>query len=522
MDLGKIPARNEEEKGPVTEEVLEGEREILLTNLDVALRICCECLLYRSQYVEKKLADIFVEGDENKDGVLSYQEFMTIVSKVAPHFSDRRILRMYREALAMGDDADTISPFAFVQTCKKHGLVSLVDLREMKTGSLRALSKSDEQKKKEQQTKTVLEQMKANPVLFQSGFKSPTDRAQARRMSSFNSMSRKSSLANLNINALLTSVQAGSSNKLTGLSASSPGPQRKASSFGLGQSPNSMKGIIESASGSSNSGTALKLRRSSVASIPGEGGDGENSNGFKNRMDNMTKMLKERSSDGDFTSDKARSSQISIKASDSSLESLKVDTNIASVAEEIDDEIDSSDEESKQSDTHSNEKKTADFESDKNEILRALEDADNDNDSDDSTKSVPKQFSPSKFSTESYQSTYSFDKHVTAVQRTKQYKKNQSPMGSMSKSGAFGALSAMIGGPMNEGDESGSDDGSNASKLANTEGKLEEKEDTSSSPKQQSSSLKLQLNTGEDLKAMLMERKKQRLEKQMAQADKFL
>ena len=87
-----------------------------------------------------------MEGDDNQDGVLSFSEFMSIVHNVAPHFTDRRALRMYREALSMGNDDDSIGPEAFVSICKRHGLVSLIDLREIREGSLKALSKTEEQK----------------------------------------------------------------------------------------------------------------------------------------------------------------------------------------------------------------------------------------------------------------------------------------------------------------------------------------------------------------------------------------
>ena len=66
-------------------------RMIMLVDVDICLRIICECLLTRTKYVENRLAEIFIDGDINKDGVLSFQEFMNIVSKVAPHFSDRYV-----------------------------------------------------------------------------------------------------------------------------------------------------------------------------------------------------------------------------------------------------------------------------------------------------------------------------------------------------------------------------------------------------------------------------------------------
>eukprot|EP01036_Dinobryon_divergens_P044895 gene44895-59921_t len=38
---------------------------------------------------------IFIDGDDNGDGVLQFSEFVDIVSKAAPHLPQRRILRMF-------------------------------------------------------------------------------------------------------------------------------------------------------------------------------------------------------------------------------------------------------------------------------------------------------------------------------------------------------------------------------------------------------------------------------------------
>ena len=72
-----------------------------------------------------------MEGDDNGDGVLNFQEFLDIVSKIAPHFPKRRILRMFREALTQGTDDDRINDKAFVNVCKAHGLGQLVRIRSL-------------------------------------------------------------------------------------------------------------------------------------------------------------------------------------------------------------------------------------------------------------------------------------------------------------------------------------------------------------------------------------------------------
>ena len=270
VEMGAIPRRDEQELGPMTEEELENGKDIILTSLDVTLRVICECLLYRTRFVESRLADIFVEGDLNKDGVLSFSEFMAIVSSVAPHFPDRRILRMYREALSMGNDDDTIGPVAFVETCKKHGLVSLVDLREIKAGSLKALSKSEEEKVHEREIAQAVEdatkKMKEKQALamFQTGHRNPSERAQARRNSTLEIMSRKG------LGNALAAMQGGSGSPQIGSSS----PVRKGSVLGGGGSPLAMAALSALKQSKSQEiekeSPMAKLRR---ASSVGQGSD---------------------------------------------------------------------------------------------------------------------------------------------------------------------------------------------------------------------------------------------------------
>lgn len=67
------------------------------------------------------------QGDINHDRVLSLTEFTAIIRNRVPHFSDRRVLRMFREALmSSADQSFALSMGAFVQVCSDHGLVSLL------------------------------------------------------------------------------------------------------------------------------------------------------------------------------------------------------------------------------------------------------------------------------------------------------------------------------------------------------------------------------------------------------------
>jgi hypothetical protein len=76
--------------------------QTILVNLDVTLQLIAEAMLNKSATVGERIRQIFVEGDTNHDGVLSFTEFMDIVNKVAPEYHERKILKMFREALMKG------------------------------------------------------------------------------------------------------------------------------------------------------------------------------------------------------------------------------------------------------------------------------------------------------------------------------------------------------------------------------------------------------------------------------------
>ena len=76
--------------------------DIIMVNLDHILQLIVDAMVIKTAEVEKKLKCIFLEGDTNKDGVLSFQEFTSIAQQAAPDFSQRKILKMFREALTQG------------------------------------------------------------------------------------------------------------------------------------------------------------------------------------------------------------------------------------------------------------------------------------------------------------------------------------------------------------------------------------------------------------------------------------
>ena len=64
----------------------------------------------------------------NHDSVLSFSEFKDIIKVKAPQYTERRVLRMFREALTMGSEQSfAIEMDTFISVCTRHGLVTLID-----------------------------------------------------------------------------------------------------------------------------------------------------------------------------------------------------------------------------------------------------------------------------------------------------------------------------------------------------------------------------------------------------------
>ncbi|OQR81515.1 hypothetical protein THRCLA_11661 [Thraustotheca clavata] len=102
-------------------------KEVVLVNVYVLLELIIEVLLMRTKTIENELHELFLTGDINHDKVLSFAEFCTILKPRAPGFNERRLLRMFREALTLGSTQSyAISSEAFIQVCTDHGLVALV------------------------------------------------------------------------------------------------------------------------------------------------------------------------------------------------------------------------------------------------------------------------------------------------------------------------------------------------------------------------------------------------------------
>eukprot|EP00596_Hydrurales_sp_CCMP1899_P007381 CAMPEP_0119054910 /NCGR_PEP_ID=MMETSP1177-20130426/75385_1 /TAXON_ID=2985 /ORGANISM="Ochromonas sp, Strain CCMP1899" /LENGTH=202 /DNA_ID=CAMNT_0007035311 /DNA_START=2728 /DNA_END=3337 /DNA_ORIENTATION=- len=141
-------AENDEEKKDESD--ADGSiTNMVVINIEFVLQLIVEALIQRNLEKEKHLRQVFIQGDTDGDGVLSFTEFKEIFREVAPDWHERRIMCIFREALFMGkDNDDTIGPQAFASVCAKHGLLKLIDLEGVKATTLLALSMDSEQEKK--------------------------------------------------------------------------------------------------------------------------------------------------------------------------------------------------------------------------------------------------------------------------------------------------------------------------------------------------------------------------------------
>lgn len=99
----------------------------IVADVHKVLLLLLDALEQRQEVMERDLIVLFDAGDTNHDYVLSFSEFKAIIKTRVPHFSDRRVLRMFREALMGGaDQSFALSMAAFVLVCGDHGLVSLL------------------------------------------------------------------------------------------------------------------------------------------------------------------------------------------------------------------------------------------------------------------------------------------------------------------------------------------------------------------------------------------------------------
>eukprot|EP01018_Ginkgo_biloba_P029443 Gb_01554 [translate_table: standard] len=71
----------------------------------------------------QELSNLFIAGDANQDGVLTFTEFQEIISSANPTISSQSALRMFRETLLMmPDGGDSISAIAFATIAHSYGI----------------------------------------------------------------------------------------------------------------------------------------------------------------------------------------------------------------------------------------------------------------------------------------------------------------------------------------------------------------------------------------------------------------
>lgn len=82
------------------------------------------------------LAEMFVEGDSNSDGVLSPKEFTDLCHQVDPNLPDAQIKKMFKSALTKsGKSGNKMTAAAFAQTMREFNVLGYGSLKSMKHAS---------------------------------------------------------------------------------------------------------------------------------------------------------------------------------------------------------------------------------------------------------------------------------------------------------------------------------------------------------------------------------------------------
>jgi len=106
--------------------------ELVVVDIDTILDVAIGILINRRAQVGDTLRRLFTEGDDNGDGVLSYDEFKAIIRRASPPgddgrpVSDRKVLRIFRDALERCKGSLSLSRETFVGVCMDHGVMPLV------------------------------------------------------------------------------------------------------------------------------------------------------------------------------------------------------------------------------------------------------------------------------------------------------------------------------------------------------------------------------------------------------------
>ncbi|KAG1708749.1 hypothetical protein DVH05_022374 [Phytophthora capsici] len=126
-EMRRVMLVNENPETLSTAEITKRPSPRVVADVHKVLKLLMDALEQRREGIKNDLTALFDAGDTNHDCVLTLDEFSAIIRKRKPHFSDRRILRMFREALMGGTEQSfALSMDAFVVVCNDHGLVSLL------------------------------------------------------------------------------------------------------------------------------------------------------------------------------------------------------------------------------------------------------------------------------------------------------------------------------------------------------------------------------------------------------------
>lgn len=96
-------------------------------HVDVLIHVLLEEHFILLKKQNKFFQQLFVEGDTNKDGVLSFSEFQDIVHTVTTQLGSDEVVSMFREAIMHPKNADSgvedaMTSQAFAQVCQDHNL----------------------------------------------------------------------------------------------------------------------------------------------------------------------------------------------------------------------------------------------------------------------------------------------------------------------------------------------------------------------------------------------------------------
>jgi len=121
--------KNEENITEIQREFVGTEiQKCIIVDLDAVLDAFVKILLLRKKYIGEKYKKMFVDGDTDGDGVLSFAEFSSIVGTVGSDLSQRKILRMFRDAVTReGGRGLSLTPTVFEEVCREYDVLPMVD-----------------------------------------------------------------------------------------------------------------------------------------------------------------------------------------------------------------------------------------------------------------------------------------------------------------------------------------------------------------------------------------------------------